>query len=577
MRSQAFLSRVGHFLLLLAAIGPLAGAADSAPRSADKTTPVLLGVNMAGDWHSYTHHGKDCYEYEAWYRAMADLGAQFADINFLIQDFFTPFPIDAPGVMARLETLDEGMTRHGLKYVLNTELADNATSLVLTAGVNEFENRGDGTHRWDFRMEWISRLLPPGRPGAPALIGINYDEADHMTLWGGYGTDDRKADTPYFVNTNGMDLEKAYEALVAKCVQIRREHYHNRLPIAAETGFPDMEHIYARAGWALGNKMIKECVNSVDMASFLGAGIEYADRTDIWTCNDLWKVERYPGWSPEALRSSLLMSYWIGASRIYVENMDYHGSPKVPRHPQASPAGSLVTWSDPDHYQLTNHGKVVQDVFKNYIPAHPRTVSWRDYRPSVAFIHMPDGDWGQKGSWYRDRLLGNKDHPSDEISHEWLHVWPILTHGVARDGAISLQNFKLYTNARDFPVLVPINNVAVFDHLAKGPVLDSVKCFIVCGQALSRGTFQDIARRVRNGKATCIIARRLYRKYAQGLLPGDWLIVDDFHDPAIAAKLEPFLGPADVARFRFKGQTVEFRPGQAPDSITVSVTKTACR
>ena len=56
-----------------------------------------------------------------------------------------------------------------------------------------------------------------------------------------------------------------------------------------------------------------------------------------------------------------------------------------------------------------------------------------------------------------------------------------------------------------------------------------------------------------------------------GSLPGDWLIVEDFKDPRIASKLAPFLGPPDVARFRFKNQTVEFRKAGEPDSIGVRV------
>jgi hypothetical protein len=96
-----------------------------------------------------------------------------------------------------------------------------------------------------------------------------------------------------------------------------------------------------------------------------------------------------------------------------------------------------------------------------------------------------------------------------------------------------------------------------------------VECFVVCGHALSKETFEDIGRRVKAGKAACIIARRLYSLYAREALPGDWLVVDSFTDPAIAAKLQPYLGPPDVARFRFKDQTIEFRRGQEEDSMTV--------
>jgi hypothetical protein len=71
--------------------------------------------------------------------------------------------------------------------------------------------------------------------------------------------------------------------------------------------------------------------------------------------------------------------------------------------------------------------------------------------------------------------------------------------------------------------------------------------------------------------ATTIIAKRLYEHYAQGMLPGKWLVVDDFKDPRIAARLQPFLGEDNVARFRFKHQVVEFLRGKETDSIEVQV------
>jgi hypothetical protein len=114
--------------------------------------------------------------------------------------------------------------------------------------------------------------------------------------------------------------------------------------------------------------------------------------------------------------------------------------------------------------------------------------------------------------------------------------------------------------------------VAVFDHNVTASRLANVDCLIVCGHALSAPTFQAVCNRVAAG-ATCVIARRLYSQHTSGNLPGDWLVVDDFKDPQIAKKLTPFLGPPDVARFRFKHHVVEFRRAEAPDSITVRVTE----
>ena len=308
----------------------------------------------------------------------------------------------------------------------------------------------------------------------------------------------------------------------------------------------------------------------VVMSIALGAAIQYQDAgTSLWASPDLWNGGSYPGHSPEALRSALLMAYWLGAETIYVENLDFHKW--APRHPLAAPTGSLLSWTDPEHYEVTPHGRVVRDVYRDYVPQHPRQIRWQDYDPRVAIIRLPDGGWGQPNDKVasRNRLLGNRDLPLDAAASEWLYVWPILTHGTAHAGAISSANPAVYPKGIE-EFFVPIDSVAVFDHEVKAPRLANVDCLIVCGHGLSAPTFRAIRDRVVAG-ATCVIARRLYAQHASKSPPGDWLVVDDFKDPRIANKLAPFLGPPDVARFRFKRQVVEFRRAEAPDSITVRV------
>jgi hypothetical protein len=189
---------------------------------------------------------------------------------------------------------------------------------------------------------------------------------------------------------------------------------------------------------------------------------------------------------------------------------------------------------------------------------------------------LPDGGWGQFSAGNgrgeaasRNRLLGNREAPLDGPASEWLDVWPVLTHGVARPGAISANNPYIYP--RQFEqFFAPIDSVAVFDHRVEAVRLAGVECMIVCGHALPAETFAAIRDRTSTG-ATCIMARRLYALHATGEMPGNWVVVDDFKDPRVAAALAPFLGPPDVARFRFKTGVVEFRRTGEPDAIDVSV------
>jgi len=535
--------------------------------------PVLLGIDNAGGF--LPQSGVEDWNHEPFFQALDELGAKLVVYHF--------FPVGHAGeknselTRQRIEAIDKGMRAHGLQYMLNVEMPNFVSQLEITPGINEFEHPG-GIHRWDLRMDWLNPVLPPIAVGTPAFRGIVYDECEHMLLsnnkFSGFPKDE--FDQPFLVNTHGMPPEEAYEKLVAECRRIRVEHYENRVRLQTEQVWPDLFHLFARAGWDIAPKLLKEGLSSVALSISLGAAVQYQETGISFSASpDLWNRAEYPGHSPEALRSALMMGYWLGAERLYVENLDYHG--KEPRHPGTSPKGSLLAWRDTEHYELTNHGRVVQDFFKAYVPAHPRTTHWREYDPKVAIIRLPDGGWGQfsEGPGHgeaasRNRLLGNREMPLDEAASEWLQVWPILTHGKAHAGAISTNNPFVYPDGvGDF--FVPIDSVAVFDHLVDKEHLAHVDCLIVCGHALSATTFAAVRERVTEG-ATCVISKRLFEHYSKTPLPGDWLVVEDFESPEVASKLKPFLGPPDVARFRFRTQVVEFRHSLTPDSIEVKVT-----
>jgi hypothetical protein len=557
-----------------------------------KTYPALLGVNVAGSYHMVHatssgtfYEGQLFYHQAAWYKATAELGVKFVDINFLMEHNCYSSATDTEQTVAdRLAYLDAQMRAHGLKYSLSTDLAAWNESLFINPLVDEFYH-SDGTHRWDYDMAWLTPLLTGTTTSAQAFLGINYDEGDVNQILGTENvttsTGTLTYDKPTFLDVDGLNIEAAWTSLAARMSEIRESHYEGKVPCFVEGAFPDMQHIFARAGWIVCPKLLSQELSSVQMAIALGAALQYAgEGTDLWTCSDMWRMDEYPGWSPSALRSALLMSYWLGASTIYVENFDYADSTLA-----ADPSylgGSLVRWTNASNYVVTTHGAVVKDFFKNYVPKHARNFNWSSYRPKVAIIRLPDGDWGQSDNvcFTRQRLLGSRTLAPSEASQEWLQVWPILTHGVASSTGITLFDSDYYTNygwSYDFPFFVPLDSVAVFDHTVTGSALDSVECFVVCGEALSAATFAELKTRVAAG-ATCIIAKRLYKKYASGTLPGDWLVVDGFasHIAAIKMKLEPFLGPDYMARFRFEDYTVSFQPDNGDkDKLVVTVTTNA--
>lgn len=555
----------------LAVVIHLLVPAGSPAQTVTPPTSVLLGIDNAGGY--LPQSGVEDWNHQPFFQALDDLGAKLVVYHF--------FPVSHAGeknsdlTRERVEAIDKGMRDHGLQYMLNVEMPNFQSSLEITPGINEFEHPG-GIHRWDLRMDWLKPVLPPLASEPPAFQGIVYDECEHMLLsnnkFSGFPTD--RFDQPFLVNTHGMPLEEAYDKLIAECDRIRVEHFQGKVRLQTEQVWPDLFHLFARAGWEIAPKLLKESLSSVVLSVALGAAVQYPQTTSFSVSPDLWNRGEYPGHSPEALRSALMMGYWLGAERLYVENLDYHGS--EPRHSLAGVKGSLLAWQDKEHYKLTSHGRVVQEFFKNYVPAHPRFTNWREYDPRVAIIRLPEGGWGQfsEGPGHgeaasRNRLLGNREMPLDEAASEWLQVWPLLTHGKARTGAICTNNPFVYPEGvTDF--FIPIDSVAVFDHLVGKDRLAHVDCLIVCGHALSATTFAAVGERVKEG-ATCIISKRLFEQYSKTPLPGDWLVVEDFGSPAVADKLKPFLGSPDVARFRFKTQVVEFTHGASLDSIEVKV------
>jgi hypothetical protein len=544
----------------LIASSAMAGGLPSPAASA--TYPVRLGVDDA----SLARAGTPA-QASRLFETLGQLGLKHIDIH--LSPITNAGSQNSARMGERISQIDVLARQHGLTYTFNVEASNTRASAEITPGVNEYDHPG-GLHRWDLRMEWLKPILPPAVPAPPAFQGIVYDECEHMVLSNHKYVSDggQEYDRPFLVNTHGMAMGPAYDELVKACRRLREEHYEGRVPLSTEQVWPDLFHIFANAGWTVGPKILKESLSSVVMSIALGAALQYADRTHFWVSPDLWKLTEAggaatPGHSPEALRSAWLMAYWLGAETIYIESL-----------------GNLVVRARPADAgkdELTPYGVVTREFAKQYVPSHPRPITWRDYRPRVAIVRLPDGGWGQSppdASWEeypsRDRLLGNREHPLDKAAAEWLYIWPILTHQAAHPGAITIFNRWVYPKKLDF--FVPIDSVAVFDHLVEGPVLDSVECFVVCGHALSAQTFRAIQARVEKG-ATCIIAKRLYDRHASGPLPGDWLVFTSSVDPRIAGKLAPFLGPPNVARFRFARHVVEFEKGPNDDRIEVKVTE----
>jgi hypothetical protein len=407
----------------------------------------------------------------------AAFGVDFCDLHFGDRESELP---------SALEACD----RRGLSYMLNFEGAP---------------------------IGWApSAALKETLASRTGFLGFMLDEADHMQInahWpviDYYGYDDKH----YLAETECLDLYAAREAVLTALRRRNEDCTVAGKPAAVEHLFPVMMHTVARAGLNVSPKILKETCGPVMLAVAMGAARQHG--VDFWIDVDYWWHNEAIGHSPERFRSALLLAYWSGASLIYVE-----GGAGFSNH---HPVGTAIE---------TAYKQFLQD----YVPAHPRPYTWRDFQPEIAIIRYDDTCFDQRQGYlceYPGPLYGHI--PAGPENTEWLNIWSLLSHGFMRTDSASHQ-----WEARRFgsrTLFVPLQNVVVYDDEVGYETLQGLRLIFLSGVTISPQTMEAVARRVGEG-ATCVLPPRLappksgMEKIKEiTLLPegkGQWLVVPEFY------------------------------------------------
>ncbi len=329
-------------------------------------------------------------------------------------------------------------------------------------------------------------------------------------------------------------------------------------PAAVEFLFPVMMHTAARAGLTVSPKVLKETCGPAMLATAMGAARQYG--ADLWVDVDYWWHNEAIGHSAERLRSALLLAYWSGASRIYVEGGARWGK---------------------DYQVGLAIEKAYEEFVREYVPAHPRPYGWRDFRPETAIIRFDDTCFDERQRYlgeYPGPLYGHV--PAGPENTEWLSIWSLLSHGFVRTDSVSHQ-----WEARRFgsrTLFVPLHKVAVYDHEVGYETLAGLRLIFLTGIAMSSETMEAVKRCVREG-ATCVLPPRLAPE-GSGLGDageiavvsdgaGRWLVVPEFYRlhyecfcggpvlPVLREALEGLVGDGDHLVYDFGKWRVRF--GQA--------------
>jgi len=418
----------------------------------------------------------------------------------------------------------DGCDRDNVRYVLNFEGAP--IGWIPSAGLKD-----ELSHR-------------------PGFLGFMLDEADHMQInahWpviDYYGYDDRH----YLAETDGLDLFTARQLVLDSLRARNLACTVDGKPSAAEHLFPVMMHTVAKAGLNVSSKILKETCGPVMLATAMGAARQY--NTDFWIDVDYWWHNEVIGHSAERFRSALLLAYWSGASLIYVE-----GGAK---------------WSN-NHPVGTAIENEYKQFLKDYVPAHPRPYTWRDFQPEIAIIRYDDTCFDQRQGYlgeYPGPLYGHVAAGSENT--EWLNIWSLLSHGFVRTDSASHQWESRRFGSRT--LFVPLHNVAVYDHEVGFETLAGLKLIFLTGVTISMETMTAVQRRVQEG-ATCVLPPRLapaqsgfdsikeITRIPDG--KGQWLVVPEFYRlhyecflggpavPMLRDALKPYIGDGDHLVYNF--------------------------
>ncbi len=413
--------------------------------------------------------------------------------------------------------------------------------------------------------EWVQRAL-----ASRSFLGVIYDEAEHWIQNGVWVTGGGREFQHHFYEGDERTIEQCFEGNLHNLRVMMARHYAaltrarkmRRQPrVAGEYVFPDLHHLFARAGIIPAPKYLKESVTPIVAASALGAAIQYG--LPVWACLDLWGPQGYPSHSPEELWSSLLFAFWTGCELAFVENVNYKDSLYKP---------------EGDSARLNAWGQTVRRFRHEFLPSARRPFEVQQFRPYTAIIRFPDSDWGIRDGQFRGRLYGASNLMAEPRTREWHAVWRTLTHGQLPHGGVNW-NVGWREPHRFF---MPAHGVAMFDHLVDNPALfNQTRLVFVCGLSVSAATLRLVTSLAERG-VTVVISDHLAPPEVQprlaGTLPcvipqgrGRWIVTDDFEHPELTEQIRPLLGSPHEMTFRFGRRDVVFTAPEHVDRLEVTI------
>ena len=417
---------------------------------------------------------------------------------------------------------------------------------------NEFGNANKvytpGTNRYDIPVDLVRKAISGGR-----FLGLFYDETEHLQM---NNLIYQKDPTLFqWGNPIGKSLAETEADFVGSVKKLCDEA---GCEVYSEVLFATLYHALLRGGMNLSPKSMKECKQSIQFATAMGAVKQYGRKMGITV--DLWgpdvgdwftRMWCFPGHSPKEFKNALWMSYWLGPDFMFVENID------------------ALMRSRGDAMALTEFGEIYREfISKAKNTARPYDV--HSCECDIAVVRSDDGVFCKYGTFYRGGPYGSPSLKNGKETNSWFDVMSILTHKtVGRDSTTmhAAEPMPATTFPRDpetlkgFPrehgagagsetrahtLFYPMNKVLVFDDRVTEKDLLSAKLIIVCGSRLADQGRKSVYARAEAG-AKVIMADWLYPEDKSNIES-----IDDFYSDKFAEMVAPYIGRKDEWRIGYR-------------------------
>lgn len=397
------------------------------------------------------------------------------------------------------------------------------------------------------------------------LGGVLYDETEHLQLHKGI----YNGEYNQWLNEGDYTLSQAENALVDNVQKVLKQYDCKKY---SEHVFPVFYHLFARGGFELCPKVLKEEYFSYQLSIACGAAKQYSKGINF--CVDLWgfdignwftRLWGFPAHSPDEFLNALKICYLYNPDMMFVENID------------------ILCRSLGESFTLTEFGDKYLE-FRKWAKGITLPYEFSDIDADIAVIKRDDGVFSAHGTFDNRGAFGFEKFGTQQ-SVEFFYAMHALSFGTYS----KFGNSFWRTDHTDFPtggyarnqeniktlplscgvegnhklyhkLFYPLNNTLVYDNSVTYDIIKNAKLVIVCADELSETTKAALIK-IRQEGATVVTLKSLPETFGTSF--------ESFDSAEFKEFVSEFSGQCDTWQTTFGNKVLEVT-NPCGDGITLN-------